>query len=100
MFLITCLERIERNDRRFLICGTRRTFGYFPTLEEAESALNNNLCDMHEYLYDYALIEEIHYGIHPDVQQEFWFQWDFEKRGFFRIEKPKETVGKHNFALG
>ena len=100
MFFITCFQKIEKDERGRLRVGAERTFGFRETLALVEEALNNNICDMHEYLYNYAVVEEMGPYIHPDVEQEVWFQWDCERKGFFRIEKPPETYGVCNFAFG
>ena len=100
MFFITCFSKCEKNEKGFFNGGSRRTFGYRETLEAAEESLNKNICDMHEFLYTYAVVEEIGPYIHPDVEREIWFMWDNEKKGFFRIEKPKATYGTCNFAFG
>lgn len=100
MFFITCFQKIEKDKNGWFNGGAQRTFGFRETLEDAEEALNLNMCDMREYLYDYAVVEEMRPYIHPEVEQEVWFKWDDGKKGFFRIEKPKETYGVCNFALG
>ena len=100
MYFITCFSKCERNERGFFCGGAQRTFGYMPTFEEAEKALNTNACDLFECLYEYAVVEKIGPYIHPDVEEEVWFQWDNDKRGFYRIEKPKASYGTCNFAIG
>jgi hypothetical protein len=100
MFFITCFSRCEKDERGFFRGGAQRTFGFKETFEDAKYALNQNVCDMHEYLYTYAVVEEMRAGIHPDVESEVWFQWNEKEKGFFQIEKPKETYGVCNFALG
>ena len=101
MYFITCFEKCERHPK--LGCfdgGSSRCFGYKETLENAEQALNENWCDMHECLYDYAVVEKLGPYIHPDVEEEYWFKYDKEKDGFFRIEKPEAAYGACNYALG
>ena len=100
MYFITCFEKCETDKFGWFDGGSRRTFGYRETLESAEEALNLNICDMREYLYDYAVIEKLGPYIHPDVEAEIWFKWDDEKQGFFRIEKPDPTYGFCNYAFG
>lgn len=100
MFFITCFEKVEKDERGFFHGGAQRTFGFRTTLQDAEAALNNNVCDMRETVYDYAVIEEFGPYIHPIAETELWFKWNDEKKGFFRIEKPNATKGVCNFALG
>ena len=79
-----------------LLTGCVNKDEYKETLEEAEYALNNNTCDMFEFLYEYAVIEEMGPYIHPDVEQEIWFKWDNEKKGFLykqqEIFKTTEAI--------
>lgn len=100
MFFITCFSKMEKDDKGWFNGGAQRTFGFKETFEEAEYCLNNNVCDMYEFLYTYAVIEEMYPAIHPYVENETWYKWDNEKKGFFRIEKPKETNNVCNHALG
>ena len=100
MYFITCFSKCEKDERGFFRGGAQRTFGYMPSFEDAENALNSNACDMFEYLYEYAVVEKIGPYIHPDVEEEKWFKWDNEKKGFFQIEKPEATNGICNFAIG
>lgn len=101
MYFITCFEKCETNP--ILGCfdgGCSRCFGYKEFLYDAERALNENHLDMHETIYHYAVIEKIGPYIHPEVEEEYWFKYDKEKDGFFRIEKPEATRLTCNYALG
>ena len=62
--------------------------------------LNENVCDMHECLYEFAVIESIGQGIHSHAKEVAWFRWNEEKQGFFEIEKPECTRNYSNYALG
>ena len=100
MFFITCFSKCENDARGNLDIGDMRTFGYFDNLETSKQALNENWCDMHEGLYEFAVIENIGQGIHPHAKEIAWFRWDDEKQGFFEIEKPECTRNYSNYALG
>jgi hypothetical protein len=93
MFFITCIDNLSTFDYQ-------RTFGYTQTFEEAEKKLNENYLDLHEYLYQYAVVEKIPAGIHQTAEKEVWFKWNEEKGGFFQIDKPSEVLSFCNFALG
>ena len=100
MYFITCMSKCEKDKLGWFDGGDMRTFGYKETLEAAEKALNENWCDMREYLYEYAVVENFTPGIHPIAEEEYWFKWDEQKMGFFRIDKPDCTRNICNFALG
>lgn len=100
MFFITCFQKIEIDKLGWLDMGASRVFGFKETFEQAECALNENTCDMFEFLYEYAVVEQMSPAIHPDVEGRWFFKWDNEKQGFFRIDEPKEFLHYCNIALG
>ena len=100
MFFITCFEKCEKDERGYFNSGDMRTFGYFDTVEACIQALNENVCDMHECLYEFAVIENIGQGIHPHAKEISWFRWNDEKQGFFEIEKPECSRNYSHYALG
>lgn len=100
MFFITCFEKCEKDERGCFDTGDIRTFGYFDNLEACKEALNENICDMHEYLYEFAVIESIGQGIHPHTKELAWFRWNDKKQGFFEIENPECTRKFSNYGLG
>lgn len=101
IFFITCFQKIDIDKLGWLDMGASRTFGFKPTFEQAEEALNTNMCDMYEFLYHYAVVEEMEPAIHPDVKNRWFYKWDDEKQGFFRMdEEPKEFASYCNIALG
>lgn len=55
---------------------------------------------MWEYLYNYAVVEEIDYGIHPPVLSRQFFKYDNKRNGFFEIDEPKEFKHCANITLG
>lgn len=99
MYFITCMTKCEEVNGWFN-GGTTRCFGYTRTFKEAEEILNKNLYDLYEYCYQYAVVEKLGPYIHPHVEEEYWFKWNEEKSGFFRINKPEVTYHVCNHALG
>lgn len=99
MFFITCFQKCEE-DKYGLDTGATRTFGYYEDYETCKQALNENWCDMWEYLYDWAVVEKIGPGIHAHAEEMGWFKWNDDRQGFFEIEKPACTECYCNHALG
>ena len=99
LFFITAFERLPDN---FFNIDSSRCFGFYPEYETAAEALHTNRCDMHELLYEYAVIEKIGPGIHPECfkSDRQFFKWDNSKEGFFEIDEPKELKNLCNFSLG
>ena len=100
MYFITCFSKCEKDERGWLNLGATRTFGYEETLEDADYVLNNNVCDLYEYLYIYAIVEKLGRGPHPDCEERYFYKWDDEKKGFFRAEEPEILSNFRNIALG
>jgi hypothetical protein len=98
MWFITALvdskETSELLDRRF---------GFFDVLWKAEAAIKENRCNMHEYLYQYLVLEKIGPGIHPDVEETIWYKWDNKNEKWVKTPKSKipiELSCATNFAIG
>ena len=99
-FFITCMEKLEKDSLGWLDTGSSRVFGMYPEFEMADEALKTNRCDMCETIYGYAVVEEIGYGIHPDVENRWFYKWDSEKHGFFPIDEPEIVKRYCNFSIG
>ena len=68
--------------------GTR-TPGYFFSLETAKRYLEENVGDLFEGTYDYAVIEKVYPGIYAiEGRVEWWYQFDMEKDSYVGIDKP------------
>lgn len=100
MFFITCFSKCEKDELGWFDGGASRTFGYYDNFEDCKRALNENWCDMHEFLYLYAVVEKIDQGIHAIAEDEVWFKWDEKRQGFFEISKPECANGFTNHAIG
>lgn len=95
MYFITCMERLPNHeDSGGDIC----TFGYYKELIDAERALKENRLDMHEYMYDYAIIEWIPEGIHANANAIGWHKFNRIKNAFESIPMNKTIFV--NFAIG
>lgn len=99
MFFITCMSKLE-DDQYGPNYGAIRTFGYYKTFEDCDESLKCNACDMHEYLYNFAVVEKIEEGIHPLALERWWYKYDKEKGGFFPMEEPEFMKHYINIALG
>lgn len=100
MYFITCFEKISTTLLGWLDIGSSRTFGFYSIYEQAVEALHNNYLDMFECLYEYAVVEHINEGIHPEVISRQFFSYNRKRKGFFEKNEPKEFKGYCNIALG
>lgn len=100
MYFITVFEKVETSDVFFADFGCRRTWGYYPEYEMAAKALHENVTDMYEGCYKYAVIEKIDWGICAICEERQWFKWDKERNGYFEIDEPECVKQLCNFAIG
>ena len=95
IYAITCMTRLEM-DKGLPYFGTTTFVGYYPDLESAQIAVEDNWCDIAERCYNYAVIEAIEPGLYP-YRKKRWFykhNWDIDK--YESIEEPdfmKHFVG-------
>ena len=83
----------------------KRVFGFFTSEFAALRAVQYNQCDMHEYYYNYLVVEKMNEGIHPNVLHEMWYKWNFKytKNCWTKCKKPaifKKYANITNFAMG
>lgn len=102
MWFITVVEKMDPDGWEDGLCDTGlcRTWGFYSDVNRAISALHNNETDMHEYFYDYAIIEEYDEGICNDMSHYQWFKWDDERDGYFEIDEPRCVSRMCCFAIG
>lgn len=75
-----------------------RCVGFTYKFTDALKIISNNICDIHEQTYTYAVIEEMEEGLYPEVVSEEWFEW--VDGGYYPIDKPEQFKQYGNFAIG
>ena len=102
MWFITVFEKVDRDEQGWPALGATRTWGFYSDRSVAIKALHENWTDMHEGLYNYAVIEGYDEGIchchNPDETK--WFKWDEEMEGYREIERPEVVDNFSDFAIG
>jgi hypothetical protein len=97
-----CLSKLhlELNDPAYE--RPQRTFGFFDRYHEAFLAIKDNTGNMHEYLYDYIVLEYIEPGIHPKVHSVELYKWSNLLNRWIYADKTNVPELKllTNFALG
>jgi hypothetical protein len=84
MYFIGVMFIDEKNPK----APSVRCVGYFKEKEEAVYTVENNVCDIFEYTYNYAVIERIEEGLYQvDIEPTF-FKYNFEKEAYEECEKP------------
>lgn len=100
MYFITCFQKYEQTKYGVPDVGDYRTFGYYPHKERAIECLHNNNLDIHEDMYDYAVVEEIPMGLYTLAEERIFFKWDEEKHRFSEIDGAEFADNFGNYAFG
>lgn len=72
-------ENIDFNRNHY---GDIWTCGVYETEEDATYIVENNVTDIHENCYGYALIEEYNFGTYPLMHKCKLYKWDKEKKAY------------------
>ena len=62
--------------------------GYFTDLKEAIQSVIDNVADVFEHCYNYAVIEGYEEGFYPVAELTKWFKYDAKSDKAFEIEPP------------
>lgn len=98
MYFITCFQKYEIDKSGWRDVGAIRTFGYYDTRSVAIRAVKLNNCDIHECLYDYAVIEYIPDGLYNVAEERIFFKWNEKLYGYKEIKPFEDCFG--NYAFG
>ena len=105
IFLVTTLEKdgSELDKYKFPDYGASRTVGFFPEIEDARAAVKSNCGDIHEYLYNFVVIEKMYPGFYPcciDDNDFEWYRFNHEFRCYEMLENHVRNSISCNFAIG
>jgi hypothetical protein len=88
IYLITVFDKCEPNERWGYELGCRRSVGFRWTLEDAIDTVESNMCDIWEYSYDYACIEELNGALYPWADERWFFKFNTETKRYEQIDEP------------
>ena len=79
-----------------------RSVAWFPTFEQADKNVRANACDIYEFSYDYAVIEETPPGYYPiahinnnNIEKGtvlHFYKYNKETEGYDRLEKCPDCL--------
>ena len=69
----------------------KRSMGYFVNLKDAISCVKQNCMDIHEEIYEYAIIESVEEGLFRYTKPEdvLWFLFDDNTKTYIETTCPK-----------
>lgn len=79
--------------------GESRCVGYLTTFDDAEYRVKNNILDIREYTYDYAVIEKLELGLYPIATSRKFYKYDGKSGCYLHIREPECVKRWNNFAL-
>ena len=82
VFFITTIDVADKENKTF----TWRTPGFRYSLKEAKEVVEKNICDIFEYCYKYAVIEELEPYLYPERRNVWWYKWDNEKNSIVLLK--------------
>ena len=88
IYLITVLDKLEPDERWGYSLGDTRSVGWRPTFEMAEEVVKTNMCDIWEYCYGYACIEELDYSLYPWAENRWFYKFNRETGCYEEIDEP------------
>ena len=104
IYTITMLQKIDleliNEENSFFIptFGEKRCVGYYALLTDAQKAVEQNLNNIHNDLYEYCVIEETTEGICKYGKKIYVYQW--ENGHYKRITTPLELDNVCGFGIG
>ena len=108
IYLITLLQKLEevvsKTGKKTGIpdFGDARTVGYYFTYDDARDAVVNNYGDIHETIYNYALIEKVAPGIYngATADSRSLFSYNKEKKTYDPVEEPAFLSNFYGIGIG
>ena len=75
------------------------TCGLYKSLEDAKYIVENNVTDIQEGCYGYAIIEDYNYGTYPHMNECWLYKWDNGKKAFLPYKHNYTTNGFQGFTF-
>lgn len=104
IYTIMMMRRLEKNTKggRKPIFGGTRIVGYYENYEDAYISVTGNSCDIHQGIYQYALIEEVKEGLLNPAKSEdrHWFEYSEKTDRYIEIKEPDFCNNFNGITIG
>ena len=81
VFFITTIDITDKENKNFYLANS----GFPLFFEDAKAVVEENICDIFEYCYKYAVIEELEPYLYPERKNVWWYKWDKEQEKYLPI---------------
>lgn len=88
IYVIMTFSKLDNNNW-FPDFGSRNLCGWYFDFKDAYRAVTENMCNIWEHVYNYALIEEVEEGLYSDSTKRWFFQFDKNLKSYDLIEEPE-----------
>jgi len=88
IYVIMVFSKCEKDDRGFLDMGATRIVGFRHELENAIKSVKNNVCDIWEHCYTYAVVEKVEPTIYPSASERWFFKYNVANGEYEAIDEP------------
>jgi len=87
------------------IAGSSRCVGYYDNFKDADEVVKNNLGDIFETIYNYAVIEKVKPGLYPCCRERWFYKVHIKNNSwqdaiYKPIDEPYCVKHVVNFAIG
>ena len=103
IYTIMTMTKLEQDEKtKFPDFGSSSIVGYYFDMDKAFGIVKENVCDINETCYDYALIEEIREGLYQSASSDcrWFFKYDKDKDCYYQIEEPEFLKHYCGFTVG
>lgn len=101
IYVIMTMTHCEEENGKWTNFGHTRAVGYYTKEEDAINCVLNNVCDLWETIYKYAMIEEVKEGLYGSAcMRTWWFKWNKELEKYEPMEKPEFAKNSFGFIIG
>lgn len=100
IYVINTMTKLEKDQNGFPDFGSERIVGFYKEFKDAEDAVVNNICDIYETIYNYALIEEVEEGLYNSSLNRWFYKYNKEKDEYEKIEEPEFLKHYSGFTIG
>lgn len=101
IYAIKTMTKCETVDKYWCEFGHERTVGFYTNFLDAYSTVHNNVGDLCETIYNYAMIEEVEEGLYGSAgMRTWWFKYNQDTGTYDEIPIPEFCKNKFGFTIG
>lgn len=98
MYFFTVLDEITQSADGSICLNTSGARGFSEDLTQVQDWIHNNIDDLYDGEYCYAIIEKVEQGINEPVTWRQLFKFDENKNGYTEIDEP-DFIKKYEMSL-